>query len=378
MIKAKIMKIATFNIQNIFHRDTYLVKRFREENEEVWVKEFESLMFKYRPNEKDYSRMRELAILLGFHKPPYEPFLSMRRKSGQLHIQRREVFREYKANHITDWNGWIKLRSIPINETSIQNKAMVINEIDPDILILQEVEDRTSLLNFNKEFLSNGDTIKYQQIVFLETNDSYGRGMGILAKDGYQIQSIKTHVNDLDENGNSLFDFDVQEYEIRTPSGENLKLLAAHLAEGALDNEESNKKRKIQSRKIADIYKNIMKSNSLVAVIGSLNTPSFSDSISPLLKDTDLKDITRHISFNTGLDEDKKSNDLHVMAYKMGIDIKQRNYLLLSPRLFKTVKICGQFRKAIWHKVQMQGTIYKAIQKEQHAASKFPFIWAEF
>ncbi len=370
------MKIASYNIQNIFHRDTHLIKQYAEEHMEAWTEEFENLMLKHRPCEKDYTRMRELSVLLGFHKPSYEPYLTMRRKSGQLHIQKGKSSREYKANHLTNWNGWIKLNSIPINDIAIQNKANVINDVDPDILLLQEVEDRASLVEFNKEFLSNEDSIKYQQIIFLETNDMYGRGMGIAAKKGHQIKSIKTHINELDKNGNSLFDFDFQEYEIKTPSGETMQLLTTHLIEGSPNSEESNRKRKIQSQKIADVYKNLPETNNHIAVIGTLNAPCYSDSITPLLKDTDLKDVTKHTSFT--IDLDKSSNSLHSNAYRVGVNTKQRDYLLLSSNLFKAVKNCGWYRKGIWNKKQPHWKMYKSIQKEIHAASQHPLIWGEF
>ncbi len=370
------MKIATFNIQNIFHRDTHLVKRYAEENIDTWAEEFENLKLKYRPCEKDYTRMRELSVLLGFHKSPYEPYLRMRRKSGQLHIQKGKFSREYKANHITDWNGWIKLNTIPINEVAIRNKAKVINDINPDILLLQEVEDRASIIEFNKEFLSNDDSMKFEEIIYLETNDSYGRGMGILTKKGYQIQSIKTHVNDLNGLGNPLFDFDFQQYELKTPSSESIHLLVTHLIEDSLDLEESNRKRKIQSQKIAEVYKNLQKRNSLIAVIGTLNTPSFSDSISPLLKNTNLKDVSKHTTFDTDLDRDKDLIFSRMDA--MGVNFKQRDYLLLSSKLFKTIKNCGLNREGIWHKKRSQWTMYKSILKEKHEASQHPLIWSEF
>ncbi len=370
------MKIATFNIQNIFHRDTHLVKQYAGENMEVWTEEFESLMCNYRSCEKEYTRMRELSVLLGFHKPTYEPYLSMRRKSGQLHVQKGKFSREYKASHLTDWNGWIRLNTIPINEIAIQNKANVIKDVDPDILLLQEVEDRASLVEFNKEFLSNDDTLRFEQIIYLETNDSYGRGMGILTKKGYQIESIKTHVNDLDKSGNLLFDKDFQQYEIKTPSGKNLSILAAHLIEGSLDSKESNSKRKIQSQKIAEVYKNLQESNNLIAVIGTLNAPSYSDSISPLLKSVDLKDVSKHTTFDT--DSDKNKNLNFSLMDAMGINIKQRDYLLLSPKLYKSVKDCELYRKGIWQKERLQWAIYKSILKERHAASQHPLIWSEF
>jgi len=372
------MKIATFNIQNIFHRDTHLVKPFTEDYSNAWAEEFKSLRLKDRPSEKDYSRMRDLSVLLGFHKASYEPYLSMRRKSGQLYIQKGKSSKEYKANSITNWNGWVKLNTIPISEIAIQNKAKVINDVNPDILVLQEVEDRASLLEFIREYLSNEKELKFEQIIFLETNDNYGRGMGLLIKKGYKIKSMKTHVNDFNKNGDILFDFDFQEYEIETLSGKIMQLLATHLIEGAVDDQTTTNKRKIQSQKIQNIYKNLQKTNNLIAVVGTLNVPCYSSSISPLIKNTDLKDITKHTSFSIDFDKDKEYNSLQIKMDKMGINIKQRDYLMLSSRFFKTVKNCGLNKKGVWQKENFQRGMYKSILKETDAASEHPLLWTEF
>ncbi len=371
------MKIATFNIQNIFHRNTHLVKQYAEDNKDIWIQEFENLKRKYRPNNKDYTRMRDLSILIGFHSPTKEPYLTMRRKSGQLYIQKGELFREYKANHLTDWNGWVKLSTTPINEIATQNKARVIDDVNPDILLLQEVEDRVSLLEFNNEFLSKNKAEKFEQIIYLETNDNYGRGMAILTKKGYQIESMKTYVNDKDNEGNSIFNFDFQQYNIKTPTGESIQLLATHLTEGSLDSEESNNKRKAQSEKIVEVYENLQKTTNLIAVLGTLNAPSYSDSISPLIKEVDLKDITKHKFFILDFNKDKEFNHLHSNTYRMGVNIKQRNYLLLSPFLFKSIKNSSLFRRGIWNKEPSLEIMYKSIKKEIHMASQHPLIWCE-
>ena len=38
------MKIAFYNIQNIFHRHIDLVARYRDENRSRWIAEFETLL----------------------------------------------------------------------------------------------------------------------------------------------------------------------------------------------------------------------------------------------------------------------------------------------------------------------------------------------
>ena len=186
------MKIATYNIQNIFYRDRVLVKKYREENEALWVEEFEALMLQGIRTTKEFNRMRALSQLLGFEDSQNSPYLTMSHKRGQLFLKKNIAAREYKATHLTDWNGWVKLNSKPIDDTAINNKAKVIKEASPDVLILIEVEDRASLLEFNKHFLSEA----YTHILYLETNDVYGRGIGVLTKKGYRVISMKSHVND--------------------------------------------------------------------------------------------------------------------------------------------------------------------------------------
>ena len=57
------MKIATYNIQNIFYRDRALIKKYRDENRELWVEEFETLMLKGMRTPKEFNRMRALSQL---------------------------------------------------------------------------------------------------------------------------------------------------------------------------------------------------------------------------------------------------------------------------------------------------------------------------
>lgn len=71
------MKIATFNIQNLFHRHCDLIELESEIKSEIWREEFEHLYLKENRNARDYNRMRELANLLGFHNASNVPYLSM-------------------------------------------------------------------------------------------------------------------------------------------------------------------------------------------------------------------------------------------------------------------------------------------------------------
>jgi len=85
-----------------------------------------------------------------------------------------------------------------------------------------------------------------------------------------------------------------------------------------------------------------------IAVVGTLNAVSYCYSLSPLLLKTNLKDVTKHLSFNVDFDKGKDAGYYSLGAHRMGVNIKQKDYLLLSPELFTKVKSSGLNRKGIW------------------------------
>lgn len=372
------MKIAFFNIQNIFHRHIDLVGRYSTENKARWTEEFETLLIQSGRTQKDYERMRILSHFLGFNQERQIPYFTIKNTMGQLQV-RKGLDREMpKASRLTHWEGWAKVDSIPIEEVAILNKAKVITGVDPDILVLLEVEDRASLVEFNRYFLSPKDGPSYKEIVFLGTNDAYGRGIGILAKEGFNLESIKTHVNDLHDMDKPIFDVDLQEYRFRNRSGLSLDILCTHFANNNNGSEIFGNRQKIQSEYISKLFaERQMDISSHSVLLGTLNAPCYSSAIAPIIKGTYLKDITKHPNFRGDLDKGKDADYFRLGAYKMGINIKQRDYLMLSDSLFNTIKDCGLVRKGMWYKRQPQWNIFGSIKNEKHAASEHPLLWAE-
>lgn len=367
------MIIATYNIQNIFYRDRVLIKKYREENRELWIKEFETLMLKGMRTSVEFNRMRALSQLLGFEDSKNGPYLTMMHSTGQLFLKKNVNSHANKAAHLTDWNGWIRLNSSPINDIAIKNKAKVIKEVLPDVLFLVEVEDRASLLEFNKYFLSN----TYTHVLFLETNDIYGRGIGVLTKVGYQVKSMTSHVNDFDKNGNPIFDMDLQEYQISTPNGTLVSILTTCFLDDSINPGHTNTKIEIQFQRIAEVYKELSGPDNLIAVTGTLNVPSYSKQLSAITEGTDLRDISKHRSFEVDLDKGKDSNYYRLGAYKMGVNIKQRDYMMLSSKLYGAVRNGGLIRKGIWFKKRPQWNMLKSIKNETHMASEHPMVWSQ-
>ena len=372
------MKLATFNIQNLFHRDRSNSERTFGKCMSDWVNELDGLLKKNDRHGSNAERIQELSFLLGFDKTYHQPYAVMRRRAGYLFLKGKNYSKELAANEINDWNGWVSLRTVPIKTLAVKNKARVIAHIDPDILLLQEIEDRASVEEFNQEFLPEMGCRPFDEIFVVQGNDKRGLEMAIMTKNGYRLQSIRSHIYDQDENGNPLFKKDLLEYEVKTPSGTTYHLISAHFQERTTDIDKTDRMRKAQAKKVAEVYKGLQEDGKTnISIAGTLNDVPYSDCLSPLLRGTDLRDITKHPSFNVDIDKGKDASYFRLGAYRMGVNIKQKDYLLLSPELFGKAEAGGLNRKAIWPLEKPMWSVYSTVQEKSQEASGHPALWAD-
>jgi hypothetical protein len=280
-----------------------------------------------------------------------------------------------KASNLTDWNGWIKLQTVPIHPKATHHKAQVIANVNPDILLLQEIEDRASFEDFNQLILPEFDCKPFTDSFVIQGNDMNGLEMGIALREGYTLETVRTHnINDVSNgDGKNLI-----EYEITIPSKEKVWLLNAYLQKQTTDKKYSDNIRKKQAFRITEVYNNLIaegKTNVIIA--GTFNAPSYCDSLSPLIQNTDLKDITKHLSFEVDIDKGNDGTYFRLGAYRMGVNIKQKDYMLFSPTLFNKMKDSGLNRKAMWPEKHPQWSIYKSVSNRNVAASEHPLVWGK-
>lgn len=329
-------------------------------------------MQKQKKENRDFDRIRELSFLLGFEKVDYSRYAVFRKRNGQLYFQERGFSHEMRASHLTNWNGWVSLQSVPLHETAVVNKARVIAETDADILLLQEVEDRASLVEFNTKMALEFDVIPYEQITVIEGNHTKGLGMGILTKSGYALEGIKNHIHDSDNEGKSLFDIDCPEYTVVTPSGEEITIVDTHLSTT------DEARRKMQSSQIANIYYRLASTGKQNVIIsGVLNDVYFSNALAPLLRETDLNDVSKHETFHVDVDQGKDAGYFRLGAYRLGVNLQQKEYMLLSPSLYSKLWEAGLHRKGVWQDKKPNWRIYPSIKQKLHAASEHPLVWGE-
>ena len=108
-----------------------------------------------------------------------------------------------------------------------------------------------------------------------------------------------------------------------------------------------------------------------VVILGDFNDTPDSAALSPLLSDTDLKDVSEHSLFDTGEYAGKGT-------FGLGNDNNKIDYILLSPALYSRVKACGLFRKGAWPgKSPKRWEVYPELIEEFHVASDHHLIWVE-
>jgi endonuclease/exonuclease/phosphatase family metal-dependent hydrolase len=204
----------------------------------------------------------------------------------------------------------------------------------------------------------------------IDGNDDRGIDVGVMTKVGYEIVSIRSHVDDTDDAG-EIFSRDCPEYKIVTPTGAHLTVLVNHLkSKGFGTASDSNAKRERQAQRVKEIYERLIADGEEnVAVLGDLNDTPGSGPLAPLLQQTDLEDISQHPAF---------TNDGRPGTYGNGTKSQKIDYVLLSPALFDKVIGGAVFRLGVWG--GKNGTLfphYETMTRAIHAASDHAAIYAD-
>ena len=119
------------------------------------------------------------------------------------------------ANGRADWTGWFELRREDISWKATFNTGRVIAEVNPDILLVVEVENRPTLLRFNHQILGAEFGRKYRHSMVLDGNDLRGIDVGILSR--FPIESVRSHVDEPFESVNKTLSRDCPEFDVVLP-----------------------------------------------------------------------------------------------------------------------------------------------------------------
>jgi endonuclease/exonuclease/phosphatase family metal-dependent hydrolase len=191
-----------------------------------------------------------------------------------------------------------------------------------------------------------------------------------MTKQGYEIEGIRSHVDDTDAQG-TIFSRDCPEYTVAVPGGKRLVVLVNHLKSKGFGAEaENNAKRKRQAERVAAIYQRLRNAGEAnVVVVGDLNDTPDSAPLAPLLGTTDLKDISAHPKF---------TSDGRPGTFGDGTKKDKFDYILLAPALYTLVTGGGVFRKGVWGgKDGKLWPHYPTMTHDYQAASDHAAIFAD-
>jgi endonuclease/exonuclease/phosphatase family metal-dependent hydrolase len=348
------VRLASFNVENLFERakvldaaaDTALgatgtiaavvLQAFADFNRLIAKRE-------YSPADK--LAILELSATLGLLDDDESAYVILRRNRGRLLDRRADGGQpRVQANGRADWLGWLELKTEAVNEVSTQNTARVIREVDADILVVVEAEHRTSLNRFNKQVLGPLTGAAYDHVMLIDGNDERGIDVGVMARRGCAIESMRSHVDDR-EAGETVFSRDCPEYLFTLPSGARLLVMANHLksksARNPKDAAAAAALRTLQAQHIRRLYDQRLAAGfDYIAVVGDLNDSPDSAPLQCLLAMgstlTDIGSMKQYVS------------DGFIGTFgNCGPDNKI-DYILCSPALANRVTGAGVNRSGLW------------------------------
>lgn len=371
------MRIAFLNIQNLFFRHHGLLEKPKNQCVLNWISEMDTLVHKRYKKSMDLDRIQELSFLLGFDKIDTNKYALMRSRGGKVYLRNSDFPVSEKATEGNKWNGWVELLNSPIHPMATNHKGRLIAETNADILLLQEVEDRESLIWFNHKILSQYPHSQYSRKAVVSGNDLRGVEEGLLLKRQYRLNRLSSYSDELDEKGKYIFERNCAEFSISTPNGQQVLILTVRFATTGINKEASDEKRFKQSTYIAELYRLMRtRGEKNVLITGSLNAPSYCYSLAPLLQETNLKDCCRHPSFESS--NDTVHQQYHRLgAYQKGRNTRQTDYMLLSPELFAMLKKSGLNRKGMWPTNPGQWEVYRTLKMKNYQASEHPVLWVD-
>ncbi|AVR47190.1 hypothetical protein C7S20_19120 [Christiangramia fulva] len=369
------MKIAFYNIENLFFRHRDLLEKPKSHNLSSWREELDTLL--NTRSGRRYERIRELVYLLGFeHKDPFR-YGYLNRKGMVMAMKPQHYEISTRAGNLSDWQGWIEIENRPLSATSIHHKAQVLVETNADVLVLQEVEGKSAVKIFHENYISKYPIEPYQELVFSPGNDDRNLGQALLTRKGVKPDSVGILNQERDSSGELLFDKDVAAFRI-TGKSQSFWILSAEFSNEGLAKEELEQKRFRQSQAVARAYQKLRATgNEHILVMGTFFAVSYCYSLSPLLKDTDLRSITRHSQFQGPRDLGRGGDYYSLGAYGRGLNMKEEVYVLTSPELFSKIERCGIDRRGIWPVKENQWKILTTLKQKEDQASHFPVLWVK-
>ncbi|MGW7053652.1 endonuclease/exonuclease/phosphatase family protein [Streptomyces sp. NPDC054887] len=332
------IRIATFNCENLFQRPVV----FGSGNDPVRdavLEDFRKLVEVLERDTYTDDDKRKIIDLLKKHSVDVSQDISTqtilvnepRGGARLLKGEGRNIGVRAEVTGRSAWVGWVELVKDDLSWDAVRNTARVIAEVNADILLTVEVEDRLTLHRFSKQVLAGQfEAEPYAFNMLIDGNDIRGIDVGLFSR--HPITSVRSHIFDK-KDSRDIFSRDCPEFEIDI-DGVPLWLLGNHFKSkrgGGGD------KRKLQGERVAQLYQAALERSAHVVVAGDLNDTPGSPPLA-FLEATGLKDAMEHGSYAGPPGTHGKCTHPN----------DKIDYLMLSPELFARVDEVEVERRGIF------------------------------
>ena len=137
------MKIASYNVENLFERAVALSADAAAANDATLARQAEcnELLRKAAYGDADKTRILELLTALGLRdSDDGAGLVILRQNRGQLIRRPQSGPPEIVADGRGEWVGWVELKLAPVDELATRHTAQVIQELEADIIGVVEAE----------------------------------------------------------------------------------------------------------------------------------------------------------------------------------------------------------------------------------------------
>ena len=362
------IRIASFNLENLFTRPSAMSTSSDADGRQAIDDHAtaNAIVAKQQYLQQDKDQIITLSKRYGWHKanPPSSVLVQLQKIRGRFLGRNTDGSPKLLVSGRDDWTGWFELRRKDINWMATENTGRVIEAVKPDILIVIEVENRSTLNRFNEQVLGSIFNMAYPYTMVIDGNDDRGIDVGILSK--FPIGAIRSHVDDINPNGEKTFSRDCPAYDVELPDGKRIVVLPNHFKSKRNGNDAAaNERRRLQGARTHAIATAALTRSDLVLIGGDLNDTPDSDALRELLKDG-FEDIQSHPNYPT----DRPG------TYNTGLANNKIDYLIMSSGLKATLINVGIERRGSYHPgvwVPFPQVISAATEASDHH-----LIWADF
>jgi endonuclease/exonuclease/phosphatase family metal-dependent hydrolase len=356
------LRVATFNSENLFSRakvlnlpDDAVISA-----ELAKIRELDMLL---RKSAYDTATKKQIKALYG----ELREFVDIRENRGRLFSNRQFNPRTTRvvAKGAADWDGEIAFKRAAFSELTRENTARVIKEIKPNVLCLVEVEDRESLLAFNRALLGSR---KMKFGMSIDGNDD--RGIDIAVLTNFPIVNLKTHVYDGTARS-PIFSRDCLEVAMKLPDGRLLHMLCNHFKSKSGGDLATDAKRARQAARVKEILADYDLLNDLVIVAGDFNDTPARPPLQPLVTLPHLHDVLA-LQFPEHTSER--------WTHHFGSEVSQIDYILVSEPLKNGFVKAGVERRGIHNLSGITNGVmssFPSVTSEANSASDHGAVWAE-